>query len=118
MLDSVIRVNKKYRPQTLLEEYKYEIKKNKMKNLINDDLDLSLSDNESDNEYDNEYDNESDNDVSNDKFVNQFLENYVFVLILWIQQCMTKTQPCITKSITFMCNINNIYNFDWYYLYH
>ena len=27
MLDSVIRANKKYYPQTLLEEYKYEIKK-------------------------------------------------------------------------------------------
>ena len=30
MLDSVIRINKKYYPQTLLEECKYEIKKNKM----------------------------------------------------------------------------------------
>ena len=36
MLDSVIRVNKKYCPQTLLEECKYEIKKSKMENLIND----------------------------------------------------------------------------------
>ena len=49
MLDSVIRVNKKYYPQTLLEECKYVIRKNKMENLINDDLDLSSSD-ESDNE--------------------------------------------------------------------
>ena len=47
MLDSVIRANKKYYPQTLLEECKYEITKNKMENLINDDLD------ESDNEFDN-----------------------------------------------------------------
>ena len=31
MLDSVIRVNKKYYPQTHLEECKYEIKKIKMK---------------------------------------------------------------------------------------
>ena len=30
MLDSVIWVNKKYYPQTLLEECKYEIKKTKM----------------------------------------------------------------------------------------
>ena len=29
MLDSVIRVNKKYYPQKLLEEYKYVIRKNK-----------------------------------------------------------------------------------------
>ena len=50
MLDSVIRVSKRYYPQTLLEECKYVIRKNKMENLINDDLDLSSSDNETDNE--------------------------------------------------------------------
>ena len=43
MLDSAIRANKKYYPQTLQEECKYEIKKNKMENLINDDLDPSSS---------------------------------------------------------------------------
>ena len=41
MLDSVIRANEKYYLQILLEECKYEIKKNNMENLINDDLDLS-----------------------------------------------------------------------------
>ena len=65
MLDSLIRANKKYYPQTLLEECKYEIKKNKMENLINDDLDPSSSD-EADNKCDNEFDNGSDNDESND----------------------------------------------------
>ena len=65
MLDSVIRANKKYYPQTFLEECKYGIKKNKMENLLNDDLDLSPSD-ESDNESDNEFDNGSDNDESYD----------------------------------------------------
>ena len=60
MLDSVIKGNQKYYPQTLLEECKYVIKKNKMENLINDDLDLSSSD-ESDKECDNEFDNGSDN---------------------------------------------------------
>ena len=65
ILDSAMRVNKKYYPQTLLEKCKYEIKKNKMENLINDDLDPSSSD-ESDNESDNESDYESDNDESND----------------------------------------------------
>ena len=54
MLYSVIRVSKKYYPQTLLEECKYEIKKIKMGNVINDDLDLSSSDNKTDNESDNE----------------------------------------------------------------
>ena len=62
MLDSVVRVNKKYYPQTLLEVCKYVIRKNKMENLINDQLDLSLSD-ESDNESDNEFDNETDDEI-------------------------------------------------------
>ena len=65
MLDSVIRVNQRYYPQTLLEECKYEIKKNKMENLLNDDLDLSSYD-ESDNESDNETDNESDDAESDE----------------------------------------------------
>ena len=54
ILDSVIRVSKKYYPQILLEECKYEVKKTKMENLINDDLDLGSSDYESDNQSDNE----------------------------------------------------------------
>ena len=64
MLDFVIRVNKKYYPQTLLEECKYVIRKNKLGKLINDDLDLSSSD-ESDNENDNESDNDSDSETDN-----------------------------------------------------
>ena len=58
MLDSVIRVNKMYYPQTLLEECKYEIK-NKMGKLISGDLNPSSSDNETDSDSDNETDNES-----------------------------------------------------------
>ena len=50
VLDSVIRVSKIYYPQTLLEECKYVIRKNKMENLINDDLNVISSDNETDNE--------------------------------------------------------------------
>ena len=71
MLDSIIRVNKKYYPQTLSEECKYVIRKNKIENLINHDLILSSSDesdNESDNESDesnNESDKESDNESNN-----------------------------------------------------
>ena len=61
MLDSVIRVNKKYYPQTPLEECKYVIKKNKMENVINDDLDQSSSV-----ESDNQRDNELDSDESSD----------------------------------------------------
>ena len=61
MLDSVIRLNKKYYPQTLLEECKYVIRKNKMDNSINDDLDLSSS-NESDNKIDSDK-SDSDNET-------------------------------------------------------
>ena len=59
MLNSVIRTNRKYCPQTFFEECKYEIKKNKMENLNDDDLDPSSSD-ESDDGSDSESDNESD----------------------------------------------------------
>ena len=59
MLDSVIKAKKKYYPQTLLEECKYEQEKIKMENLIDDDLEKSLSD-ESDSESD------KDNDESNE----------------------------------------------------
>ena len=44
VLDSVIRANKKCYPQKSLEECKYQITKNEMENLINDDLDTSSSD--------------------------------------------------------------------------
>ena len=54
MPDSVVKVKKKYYPQILLEECKYETKNSKMENLTNDDLEPSLSDDESDNESDNE----------------------------------------------------------------
>ena len=64
ILDSVVRVNKKYYPQTLLEKCKYVIRKNKMENFINHYLNLSSSDesgNEGDNESNSKYDSESDN---------------------------------------------------------
>ena len=71
MLDSVIKAKKKYYPQTLLEECKYEQEKIKMENLIDDDLEKSLSD-ESDNEADNDSNDETEsedekgNDESNE----------------------------------------------------
>ena len=49
-LESIIKVNKKYYPQMLLDECKYEDKNKKVENLINDDLELTSSDNESDSE--------------------------------------------------------------------
>ena len=58
ILDSVIRVSKKYYSQMFLDECKYEIKKTKMENLMNDDLDLSSSDDETESDYDTELDND------------------------------------------------------------
>ena len=58
MLVYVIRVNKKHYPQTLLEECKYEMKKTKMENIIDEDSDPSSSDNETDNEAGNDESNE------------------------------------------------------------
>ena len=57
MLDFVIKAKKKYYPQTILEECKYEQEKIKMENLIDDDLEKSSSD-----EYDSESDDENDNE--------------------------------------------------------
>ena len=42
MLDSVVKAKKKYYPQTLLEECKYEQEKIKIENPIDDDLEKSL----------------------------------------------------------------------------
>ena len=47
MIDSVIKANKKYYPQTLLEEYKYTQEKIKIENYINEDLEDSESDSDS-----------------------------------------------------------------------
>ena len=44
MLDFVVKEKKKYYPQTLLEECKYEPIKIKMENFIDDDLEKSSSD--------------------------------------------------------------------------
>ena len=59
MLDSVIKARKKYYPQILLEECKYELEKIQMENLIDDDFEKSLSDNDSNDET--EFDNDECN---------------------------------------------------------
>ena len=68
MLYFVVKVKEKYYPQTLLEECKYEIKKNKMENLIIDELEASSSDDETDTDSDNddEFDNKKYNVESNE----------------------------------------------------
>ena len=50
MLDSVIKANKKYYSQILLETCKYEQEKIKIENFIDDDLEKSESDSDSNDE--------------------------------------------------------------------
>ena len=69
MLDSVVNAKKKYWPQTLLEECKYEPKNIKMENLIDGDIEKSSS-NKSDSACDNDSNDEteSDDENHNDEF--------------------------------------------------
>ena len=58
MLDSIIKAKKKYYPQTILEECKYEQKRIKIENLIDDDLEKSESDSDSNDEAESDSDND------------------------------------------------------------
>ena len=60
MIDSVIKANKKYYPQTLLEECKYIQEKIKIENYINEDLENSESDSHSNNETESDIDNDDE----------------------------------------------------------
>ena len=61
MLDSVIKANKKYYPQTFLEECKYVQEKIKTENYIVEDLEKSESDSESNDEIKSVIDNDEYN---------------------------------------------------------
>ena len=63
MLDSFIKVNKNYYPQTLLEECKYKIKNNKMESRANNDFYSSSSD-----KYDSELDREPDSEPASEPY--------------------------------------------------
>ena len=70
MLDYVVKAKKKHYPQILLEECKYDPKKIKMENLIDDDLEkkvrLMSQDNEADNDSNDETEFDDDNDESSE----------------------------------------------------
>ena len=53
MLDFVIKANKKYCPETLLEECKYALEKIKTKNYINEELEENDSNGETESDIDN-----------------------------------------------------------------
>ena len=58
IIDSVIKANKKYYPQTRLEECKYTQEKIKIENYINEDLEDSESDSDTNNETESDINNE------------------------------------------------------------
>ena len=58
MLDSVIKANEKYYPQTFLEDCKYVQEKIKTENYIDDDLEKSESDSDSTDETESDIDND------------------------------------------------------------
>ena len=58
MIDSVTKANKKYYPQTLLEECKYIQEKIKTENYIDEDLQNSESNSNSNDETESDIDNE------------------------------------------------------------
>ena len=62
MLDSVIKANKKYYPQTFLEECKYAQEKIKTENYIDEDLEKSESDSDSNDETESNIDNDTMNE--------------------------------------------------------
>ena len=62
MLGSVIKAKKKYYPQTLLKECKYEQEKIKMESLIDDNLEKRSSDG-------SDIESDKDNDECNEQFV-------------------------------------------------
>ena len=64
MLDSVVKVGKKYYPQVFLDECNYIKRNNKMFNYINDDLEMISSD-EDDGPY-SESDSETVSDSNSD----------------------------------------------------
>ena len=64
MLDSVVKVGKKYYSQVFLEECKYIKRKNKMNDYINDDIEMTSLD--EDDELYSESDSESVSDSNSD----------------------------------------------------
>ena len=62
MIDSVIKGNKKYSPQILLEECKYIQEKTKTENYINEDLEKNESGNDAKNEIKYDIDKEEKSD--------------------------------------------------------
>ena len=75
MIDSVIKANKGYYPQTILKECNYIKEKRKIENYINEDLENSESDSDSNNETESDIDNE-------EKFAKNNTYTILFIIML------------------------------------
>ena len=76
MIDSVIKANKNYYPQTLLEECKYIQEKIKIVDHIDEDSENSESDSDSSNEAESDIDNDDDE---------LFVESILIIIIIIIK---------------------------------
>ena len=74
MLNSVIKAKKKYYPQTLLEECKYEQERIKIEKFFDDDLEKSGSDSDSNDETESD----TNKDESDEQFVNNNKSLHLF----------------------------------------
>ena len=97
MLDSVIKVNKKYYPQTFLEECKYKIKKNKMESRVNEDFEPSSSD-ESVSESDSELDND-ESKKSSKNLTMILIMNLTMILIMILIMNLTMNDLLMNLGI-------------------
>ena len=70
MIDSVIKANKKYYPQTFLEECNYIQEKMKNENYIDEELEKNQSD--------NDFNNETESDIDNEE---QFAKNSTYTML-------------------------------------
>ena len=71
MVDSVIKANKKYYPQTFL-ECKYVQEKIKIENVIDDDLEKK--------ESNSDYNDETESEIDNDEYDEQFVESILIII--------------------------------------
>ena len=95
MLDSAVKVGKKYYPQVFLEECKYIKRKNKMFNYINDDLEMTFSDDDDDDDDGDGLFSESDSDYNNQRFLfslfflYNFFDIFSFFYFFLLKHCFS-----------------------------
>ena len=67
MLDSVVKIDNDHYPQIFLEKCKYAVKKTKIMNIIDEELDPDESDDDDDDMSDKSDDDDDDDDNMSDK---------------------------------------------------